>query len=225
VHFVPVGHTKETLLESLRHYPLSRVILLLGDNPKLEPEQKARTIAKQLKDDLGSIPSEEFYVDTDDIPKAALAIAERMKQEKEAGNEVMVNLSGSLRSIGLAAYMAALAVQVKAYIGLPKYEGDKITGVRQVINAPLFPLKPLSSEKVKILRIIRKAEQKMEDLILKTNPKLKKSSQDYLNERSRLSHHLKDLKEDGFIETEKKGKNITIRLTPLGKIYMEGLGK
>lgn len=47
----------------------------------------------------------------------------------------------------------------------------------------------------------------------------------YNPERSRLSHHLKDLKNDEFIEIEKEGKNIKIKITNLGKIYIQRVSK
>lgn len=225
VHFVPVGHTKETLVESIRQYPISRVILLLGDNPSLESEQRARGIAKEITKDLGSVKIQEVEVDADNVPSAALAITELMKKEKESGNKVMVNLSGSLRSIGLAAYIAAIATKSEAYVGIPEYSGNKISGVKHVIDVPVMPLKQLSEGKRAILKLLKKAEYGIDQMIAKISPKLKKNSQEYLSERSRLSHHLNDLKQEKLVETIKEGKNIKIRLTQLGKIYMEGLGR
>ncbi|MHC1576832.1 MAG: hypothetical protein ACXQTE_05705, partial [Methanosarcinaceae archaeon] len=55
-------------------------------------------------------------------------------------------------------------------------------------------------------------------------PDLKKGTDKYNNERSRLSHHIKKLKADGFMETEKKGKKLMMRRSVLGEIYMRGKG-
>jgi len=41
VHFVLVGHTKETILGGLRRFPVDRVVFVFGVNEHLEGEKKA----------------------------------------------------------------------------------------------------------------------------------------------------------------------------------------
>jgi len=223
VNFVPVGHTTETLVESLRHHPISRIILILGDKPSTKPEKRAREIATEIKTALGTLPFQELEVDMDDITAAALQITEAMKHEKDAGNKLMVNLSGSLRSIGLAAYMAATAVKAECYVGLPEYKGDNITGVKQIVDVPLFPIKQIGTEKLKLLKALKEKSIGIDEIIEILKPKTTKKTKNYLSERSRISHHIKDLKNQKLIETQKEGKNIKIRLTQLGTIYLEGM--
>ena len=41
----------------------------------------------------------------------------------------------------------------------------------------------------------------------------------YMAQRARMSYHLKGLEEDGLIEMKREGKNVRIRLTPLGRAF------
>jgi len=50
-----------------------------------------------------------IFVDVDDIEGAALSLVGRIIAERASGCEVLVNLSGSIRSLGVAAYLAALS--------------------------------------------------------------------------------------------------------------------
>ncbi|MEA3254567.1 MAG: hypothetical protein U9Q22_01900 [Candidatus Altiarchaeota archaeon] len=38
-----------------------------------------------------------------------------------------------------------------------------------------------------------------------------------------MSYHIKDLTKKGFIETRKEGRNLKIRLSGVGRMYVEGL--
>jgi len=215
VHIVPVGHTRETLIGSLRRYPVDRVVFVLGKNKEAEGERKAREVAADLKKDLGTIPWEEMFLDLDDISAVALAVVERINQERAAGCEVRINLSGSLRSAGAGCYLAALVTGTPAYIGLPDYKGGKLAGVREVKEVPLIPLKDFSLEKKGIMKALVMGPKLMGDLLsAKTE-----------SERSRLSYHLKDLKKDGLVETVKEGRNLKVSLTFAGKLYAGGLDR
>jgi len=215
VHIVPVGHTKETLIGSLRRFPVDRVVLVLGKNKEAEGEKRARKVAAGLKKDLGSIPWEELFLDLDDVSSVALAVSERISRERAKGCEVLINLSGSLRSAGVGCYLAALVMGARAYIGLPEYRNGKVVGVREVGEVPLVPLKDLSSEKKDILKALLSGPRLMGELLLEETE----------SERSRLSYHLKDLKKDGLVDTKKEGRNLKVSLTFAGQLYAGGLDR
>lgn len=213
VHIVPVGHTKETLIGSLRRFPVDRVVLVLGKDGGSDGEKIARKVAAELKKDLGSIPWEELELDLDDVSAVALAVSERITEERSSGCIVMVNLSGSLRSAGVGCYLAALVTRTPAYIGLPSYKGGKPSGVREVKEVPLIPLKDFSKEKKDILKALVAGPKLMGDLL----------SANTEAERSRLSYHLKDLKKDGLVEANKEGRNLRVSLSFAGRLYAQGL--
>ena len=131
----------------------------------------------------------------------------------------MVNLSGSLRTLNTAAYIASTLTQTPAYAGIPSYnKKGEINAIREIINIPLLPLKQNSKTKQKILNEIKKQETTtLEHLTKKIKPKHKNKA----NEKSRLSHHLKDLRIQGYITTKKKGRQLHIQLTDTGKLYMQ----
>jgi CRISPR-associated protein Csa3 len=222
VHMVPVGHTPETLIGSIRKYPVDRVFLIRGKDPKLDGADKAEETARAVKKSLGSVPCTDMRVDIDDIEQSALTMAEAIIKEREEGCDVLVNLSGSLRSLDVAAYLAALATGAKAYMGLPEYRAGKIAGVRKVVDVPLLPLKELSIGKSHILKALLSSKEgmKLEDLIKGSSKMLR---EDPVPERARLSYHLSDLKKDGLVETIKEGRNIKSKLTFAGRLYALGL--
>lgn len=65
----------------------------------------------------------------------------------------------------------------------------------------------------------------LDEIVTKLNSKIQKGEPGYENEKSRISHHIKDLKKDGLVYTDRKGKNLRVKLTEQGMIYMEGLKK
>lgn len=221
-HIVPVGHTKETLVESLRCFPVSKVVLVLGDKPEVESEKIARGVAEKVKAEMGSVPCEEIYVDLNDVLSIALTLVRKIKAEIKQGCEVKLNLSGSLRSVDIAGYMAALVTSTPVYVGIPAYDGKDIIGIKGIQNMPLVPIKELLSEKKEIMHLLESVDEMyLEDIIKKLRPDLQK--EDYDRERSRLSYHIKDLKDDGFVETRKEGRSLKIRLSEIGRIYVEGM--
>ena len=63
----------------------------------------------------------------------------------------------------------------------------------------------------------------LDDLILKLNPEIKRESEEFKKERSRLSHHIAKLVDKKIVTKQKIGRNVKIRLTPLGSILKEAL--
>ena len=228
VHIVPVGFSKEKLLESLRHYPFQKVYLLVGRD-HLEREEDVRRIAEELKQDLEVIAEvEKVEVEKEDVLEAAKEILEIINSEKAKGNEVMVNISGSMRTLAIASYIAASLSGARVYSGISRYnEEGKPIGVHRTVDIPLFPVKKLSKKKEAILKILYESEDKassLEEIIRKLKPELEPGSKKYNAERSLVSYHVNALKEEGFVETEKVGKNLLVKLTKLGEVYLLGKG-
>ena len=218
---VPVGHTPETLIGSIRKYPADKVFLIRGRDLKLDGADEAEETAKTVKKALGSIPCIDMRVDIDDIEQSALSIADAILKERDAGCVVYVNLSGSLRSLDVAAYLAALAAGAEAYMGLPEYKDGMIVGVRKVVSVPLMPLKDLSAGKKGILRRLSSAKDGL--LLGELSKKSGMLREESVSERSLLSYHLTDLRKDGLVETFKQGRNIKAKLTFAGRLYALGL--
>jgi DNA-binding transcriptional ArsR family regulator len=217
-HIVPVGFTSSILAESIRSRPFSKVIMVLGDNADDPDEQRARDTATDLIKSLGEIETDSIEVPSMDVYAAAKMISDVIVAEKKASQEVLVNLSGSLRTIGIAAYVAATLCGVESYIGVPKYSEGKVSGVKSVIRVPSLPLKSLFEDKQRIISSIGEDGKSMVELISILNPNLSKDDPKYNSERSRISHHIKSLKKDKLVISEKDGKEVKIRLSELGFI-------
>lgn len=220
VHFIPVGHTKITLTEGMRQFPVHKIILILGKE-KGAGEQKAREIAEDIIREFKHLgETETLTVDLDDIYSTALALTKAIKKEQSEGNHVKVNASGSLRTAGISCYISSAITGADMYIAIPSYEDGIITGVKQVINIPRFPLKRFGKSEHKILNLLlKKGPVKSLDMLIKEmkGGEIKKSS--YLKERAKISYHIKKLKKEEMIETVREGKNLRIDLTQFGKVY------
>ncbi|MFQ6136879.1 MAG: DUF6293 family protein [Candidatus Hydrothermarchaeales archaeon] len=226
-HIVPVGHTKLKLLESLRQFPLQKVILLLGKDRNLEGEDIARQTAMDLRMDIKAIADvEEELVDKEDVLQCALDITNIIWREREEGYEVKLNATGSMRTVGIACYIAALVTGVDIYSGFSAYneKGEKI-GIKKILPIPPFPIKEVPKERFLMLQRLYSnggSVNSVDELISLVNSDIKPGSSDYQKERARFSYHIKELKKDGFVETEKEGKNLKVRLSKIGEIYVVG---
>ncbi len=226
-HIVPVGHTKLKLLESLRQFPMQKVILLLGKDRNLEGEDKARQTAMDLRIDIKAIAEvEEETIDKEDVLQCALDITRIISKERKDSFEVKLNATGSMRTVGIGCYIAALVTGAEIYSGLSAYDetGENI-GIKKILPIPSFPIKDISKEQFKILKGLSGnggSVNSVDELISIVNPEASPDRSDYQKERARFSYHLKELKKDGFIETEKEGKKVKVMLTKIGEIYVVG---
>lgn len=222
-HIMPVGHTKTTLLEGLRQYPFHRLIMVLGK--EMTPgEEKARKLAKELEETLKTISEIEYlYVDIDDVYSAAIDITAAIRRETEKGHDVKINASGSVRTLGISCYLASALTGTKLYIAVPSYKEDVITGIRKVLEIPHYPLKKIGENEEVILKELALRPSKSVDELLNRLDK-DMTSESIQRERAKISYHLKKLREDGFITTQKKGKKQELHLTRLGKLFSAAQG-
>ena len=222
-HIVLVGHTKEKLIEGIKQHPVHKVILILGKDPQLSGEKRAEETAVEIEKILKNfVEISKKYVDKEDIFSAAIELIKLINEEKKSGRKVKINVSGSMRTLGIACYITSLVTGVEIYGTLSEYdEKGRVIGVKKVYNIPPFPIKELPKERLDILEALyqKNGVDSIDKLITMLNPSLKKTSEEYPNERARISYHIKALKEDGFITTEKKGKNIKLKLSKIGEIY------
>lgn len=225
-HIVPVGHTKEKLVDSIRQFPVHRVVLIVGEDLNVSGEDKVYDTAKEIEKELkGFVEIEWRKVDKLDVLNGAIDILKIIKEERASGKEVKINVTGSLRTIGIACYIAALVSNVEIYSALPAYKNGKVIGIKEILKIPFFPIKELPEEQLEILQVLQgNSTSSVDELIARLKPKLRKGTREYANERARLSHHLKILREDGFLESEKAGKNVKLKLSRIGEIYAMGRG-
>ena len=223
-HIVPVGFTKEKLIEGIKQFPFHKIILVLGKE-EVSGERRARRTAKEIERAFKDIAEVEYlYVDKEDVLNASLELIKAIKRERSEGREVMLNASGSLRNLSIACYISALLSNAKIYTTISKYEDGEVVGVEKVVPIPFIPIRDVSDEQMEILKALKREAPSIDELIYRMKPEIRKGSNEHNSERARVSHHLRKLKKWGLVDTEKAGKNLRIRLTKLGKVYVAGRG-
>ena len=218
VHVIAVGMNKERIMESIKMsgYPIQKAYLVL---PK---EGEYQEIASNIENALSVlIEIDKIYIDEYDVYGSAIEILKAVKKEKEEGSEIYINASDAPRTLTISCYIVAQLLNGKLYIALPKYENGKEVGITKVVEIQVPPLKKMSEDKLKILKVIDENGGEVESinsLIKLIEGKLEKHKA-YMAQRAKMSYHLKGLEKDGLVETKREGKNVRIKLTPLGKAF------
>lgn len=224
-HFVPVGHTRETLISSIKElikeYPVSKVILILGKNEQDESEQKARKVADDVEKELSFIKFDRTYTDLFDVLTAASDLVLRARQEQAKGLMVLFNLSGSLRTVDIAGYIASVITKSESCVGVPDYKDGKICGIKKVYPIPKLPSWDITDSKIKVLGLLDDEKWKtLDDLSKEFDPD---SEIKLESKKSKMSFHMNDLKKLEFIETVRDKKTLLVRRTKLGRVFYNGL--
>ena len=222
--FVFIGHSKDRLIESIRSMrsaPITKIVLITGEQDS-SGEEKSRGIAEELEHDLAPIfDVTTARIDKRDVIHAAQQITGMIREIQNAGNDVILNMSGSLRTFSIAGYIAGCITGSKMITVIPKYDNnEQEIGIEEVIELPVLPLSMPGEAQREILAAINDGVASLDELVARLNPKMRKAGDAFAKERSRLSHHLKKLEELGFVTKEKSGKNVGVTLTGLGKMML-----
>jgi CRISPR-associated protein Csa3 len=217
-----VGHYKERIIDSIRaarRYSIGKIILITGEQES-RGEIKSREVAEELENDLRQIfDVTTTRIDKLDVMRAAGQITDIIRKEQDDGHKVIINMSNSLRTFSIAAYISGCVTRSLMVTAIPRYDkNDEEVGIEDLIELPALPLFSLRDEQRRILEAIGDGVDSLDDLVLRLNPKMKKNSDDFAKERSRLSHHIKKFEEMGIVIKEKSGKNVGVQLTGLGEI-------
>lgn len=219
-HLVPVGFTSDKLIASLKQFPIHKIIILThkGD----EKNNKVQSALKDVKQAFSGFEIQNVKVERENVLESSMEMLAIIENEIKEGNNVKINISGGLRNIGISAYIVSLVSNIPLYNDIPEYTEENKYTLKGILEIPLFPIKDLAKEQISILEEIGDGVESVDVLISRLKPELKKGTTDFGNERSRLSHHIKKLSNAGFIETEKYSKNLVIRKSKLGEIYLKG---
>ncbi len=225
IQIVFVGHHKERLLESikaLREYPVSKVVLAVGEHDT-SGERIARRIAEEMAEELKTVWDVRIVeIDKKNVMRAASQLVQIIKDEKERGENTILNVSGSLRTFAVAAYIAACITGSKLISSIPLYnEKDEEVGIEEIVEIPVLPVDLPGKEQLEIISALGNGVKSLDELVLRLNPDIKKGSQEFRGERSRISHHIAKLEDVGFVRRNKVGRNVRIEVTGLGKIISE----
>jgi len=231
----------------VRPFSIDKIILVVGEQESTG-EQKARGIAEELTLDLATFfDVETIRIDKKDVMRAAQQITDIIRNEQASGRDVLLNMSASLRTFSIAAYIAGCITRSKMISAIPKYDkDDHEVGIEDIIDLPALPINTLKEEQLRILTALgrdrseqsatpsrkKKADRisettsksggvaSLDELVLLLDPKIKKGTDAFATERSRLSHHLKNFESMGLVTKVKSGKNVMVRLTGLGEMFV-----
>ena len=221
-----VGHHKDRLIESikaLRMYPVSKVILVVGEQ-KSSGEKKARKIADEMVHELQTVWDTEIVeIDKKNVIRAASQLIRIIRAEKENREEAILNVSGSLRTFSIAAYIAACITSSKIISSIPQYdENDEEVGIEEIVEIPILPVDFPGREQFELIENIGDGVDSLDELVFILNPAIKKGTQEFMSERSRISHHIAKLERAGFVKRTKVGRNVRIEVTGLGDMLRRG---
>jgi len=220
VHILPIGFESDKLIASIRQYPVHGIILIIveGDDKR----SRVQEAVVKIKEAFKGTEIEERIVARENIFQATLDILDVIEEQVKKESDIKINIAGGMRNLGISSYIASLVSKVTLYTDIPESDKEKEYVLKGIIEIPRFPIKEISQEQMEILYQLDEETNSLDTLISRLKPKLEKGTQKFDNERSRLSHHIKKLKSDGFVETEKRDKMLSIRRSVLGEIYTKG---
>jgi DNA-binding transcriptional ArsR family regulator len=219
-HLVPVGFSPDKLIASLRQFPVHKIVILTHQGDV--NNKKVQSAVNDIKEALKGLEIQDKEIDRENVLDSSLQMLSIIEDEVNNGGTVKINISGGLRNIGISAYIASIVSDIPIYTDIPDSTDDEAYHLKGILDVPLFPIKELAKEQISILEELGDGVESVDVLISRLKPELEKGTADFGNERSRLSHHIKKLRNAGFIETEKSSKNLAIQKSKLGEIYLKG---
>jgi DNA-binding transcriptional ArsR family regulator len=213
IHVIPVGTKSDVILESIKMSgkPIQKAYLVLSKK-KDETHKSAEEIKKALEK---FIEVENVYVDTEDVYSTLLEILKIIKAEKQEG-EVYINISDVTKELCIACLLSAQISRSKIYMAVTS-NGK----VERVVDLLIPPVKSIGEDKMIIIKTIDENGGEVESInkLIELIEGKTEDQKKYMAQRARMSYHLKGLEDDGLVEMQREGKNVRIKLTPLGRAY------
>lgn len=222
-----VGHQKNQVIDSVRmvqEFATTRLILIISER---DQETGIEMISDKIAKDIYKEYSGEWdviiaHADKINILNAASQLISIIRGEQYFGNKVIINIANSLRSFAIAGYIAACMTGARIVTSVPVYDEHLLeAGIDKIIDVPTLMISVPRKEQQEILNAIGNGVGSLDDLIYHLNQGISKDSEEFFKERSRLSHHLKKMEEDGLITKRKIGKKIRIRPLDLGMVIRD----
>ncbi|HJJ99528.1 MAG TPA: DUF6293 family protein, partial [Methanocorpusculum sp.] len=203
-HVVFAGPALDLLMGSislLRDVGFSRIVLVTGNDPKFPGEALVQKTAKSLARDLGIFwPVTVVEVNKSSVMDAANKILSIINAERTRGDEVLLNIAGSLQPLSMSAYIAASMSRARVVSALPSYNDEgAIIGATEIVEIPVLPIGYPGTEQQHLISSVGDGVRSLDSLIYMLFPDIDKNSKQFRSERSRLSHHLSRLETGGFI--------------------------
>jgi len=206
---MPIGYEIGGILRALSDHQLQSKDKFIFVIPATETD-RTRMMKAQVEQALSVLASRgiklgyEFVtVDENDFAKTFSALVDRIVAER--GREVVVEIAGGLRIIGLALLLAASALPNRVQ---HVYAIAESSSRRVAIPLPPSRVK-MSPSNIVLVKELGRGVNTMDQL-----------SRTLAKDKSTLNRQIRRLVDDGFIEQQREGRTIRYSLTLFGSAYL-----
>lgn len=232
VHIVPLGYEYERVTVPAIRMRADRVYLIYheGDNPDERPEYY-----EDIHEDLraaGIEVDDQNICNIFDLYDTLRTVAELIQANRE--HDVYVNLASGGKVTAIAGMIACMVTSgaEPIYVGASDYGQDKevpvAKNVTSISRLPTYPIQAPSRDPLRLLRYIANEgpvtkQECIEFAVDAEIDPLAEHENDDTRGLYRLldSHLLNSLREDGYVETYKKGRNKYVDATEEGQNTLE----
>jgi len=205
---ITLGFEEKFALRGLTRHGISkgdRLILLTG--PTIERVRKAASYVRDFIDkyysgevsvDLVELPVHDFYQTTLRVKQVLENVATM--------DQVIVNLSGGMRIIVLAVFIAVMLLSMRnVKVELETEDSSKYLTIDAVALKSIMSFEELSEEKMRILEVLTREEKAL--TVAALSKRLRRDS-------STIRKHLRSLEEAGLVIVKKR-KPLTVKSHPV----------
>ncbi len=208
VHVITVDADAEKIVKSVKAsgYPIHRAYLVFDS-------EDAKKTAESVKSILSSLVDVKLVeVGNGNVYQAVWELLRIIRSEVDNGSRVLINISDSDKFLCLASFISAQISGSKLYL----------LSSNGIFELPTPPIKTINEDKLEIIRVLDKEGGEVDSInrLIELVEGRVEEHKKYMAQRARMSYHLNGLEEDGLVITERKGKNLRIALTDLGKAYV-----
>ncbi|NPE28668.1 hypothetical protein HNV12_12010 [Methanococcoides sp. SA1] len=251
IHIVPIGlDSPERFIEGFRKFAPSKVIFLMG-NKQTDIEKEAIKIKDEVIKNVGKhVIIMEYKADLFKFSDAIKCLAKLITKEKKENDDnlIYINISSSTKVMTQAAYMAASLFSARIYYvpavsylstdllpilnsqneDLKKEMMSKFIkenkylsmGVKEPFEIPVLKMNPPDGNELNVLDTINDTEQKRY-LSLRSFVKDGLKVEYNGSNRNKYSQIIQKLEKNGFVSTNRSGREKGIKLTESGKVIAE----
>jgi CRISPR-associated protein Csa3 len=208
VLILSLGFDERFAIRSILRTGLSRgdKVLIFTAEPIVDKAEKAlKIILEFLKKYFEGVECEVISIPTKDFEQSISIIGEQLMNLKKLGQDIILNLSGGMRSLIIELIIASILVGLK---GIVEVELENLEGY---LNFPIDILKmrtPLKEEYKSILNAIIEARE----------INLSQLSRKVAMAKSTTHKIVKKMIEEGLIEYEKIGKEYRLKAKTIAKL-------
>lgn len=229
VHIMPVGFEFDRIVVPAEQYRADQVVLIghEGDESGSEGEEYWNRVTAELEE--RDIPYNDLGCDMFDLYSSLGTIAKAITTHSD--DDVYVNLSTGSKITAIAGMIASMVLDTTAYyVRALDYDDGGPTDIVDVIDLPMYPIDAPDKEQVGVLEFIEMWTEhegpptKGEIIHFSEQESLAYIRQNVAGKgKYRLldTHIVEPLKERGWIDESKQGRNKVLSLTADGEAALQ----